>query len=352
MNKENITEKNIGILLLMILLTYLFSVGIRMYWPIHFMDNESFKYVGQLMINTNDGYFFASGARDILHGITAEDAQKTSALLGSPGLVLLTVYATKFTPFSLETVILYLPAIISSLIVVPIILTARLMGQTLLGFFTALLGGIAWSYYNRTMTGYYDTDMFSVLLQFSIFYSFMHIVYKKDIKSILLASFLIFVYPYFYPQGMTIVYAMFVMLVIYLMLEYKGWMKTEETDNFKEGAISFYGSIILLSIVLMDSLPLPLRVGLFALALFLLLKVKIEEKKLAYIALAFFIGYLVFGNIFAEILRRVFSFLDRGVDSEGLHFYQVIQTVREAGSIPFSPWRTGYPVRRSGSSSL
>ncbi len=39
-------------------------------------------------------------------------------------------------------------------------------------FFAALLGSITVSYYNRTMVGYYDTDMFSVLLQFAIFYSF------------------------------------------------------------------------------------------------------------------------------------------------------------------------------------
>jgi dolichyl-diphosphooligosaccharide--protein glycosyltransferase/undecaprenyl-diphosphooligosaccharide--protein glycosyltransferase len=68
----------------------------------------------------------------------------------------------------------------------------------------------------------------------------------------------------------------------------------------------------------------------------LLLKVNIKEKKLVYIAIAFFLGYLYFGNNFGEILRRVFSFLDRGVEAEGLHFYQVIQTVREAGAIPFS----------------
>ncbi len=86
----------------------------------------------------------------------------------------------------------------------------------------------------------------------------------------------------------------------------------------------------------MTSLPTSVRVVLFFLALALLLKVKLPEKKLLYIALAFFTGYLIFGDIFGVILSRVFSFLDRGVDAEGLHFYQVIQTVREAGAIPFS----------------
>ena len=56
-----------------------------------------------------------------------------------------------------------MPAIISSLVVIPIILIARLYNQTLWGFFAALLGSIAWSYYNRTMAGYYDTDMFSAI---------------------------------------------------------------------------------------------------------------------------------------------------------------------------------------------
>ena len=336
MKKENLIEKNTGVLLLFMLLAYLFSVGLRLYWPIEFFDNEAFRYAGELMINTNDGYAFANAARDILNGIDPEDGVKKSVHAYSVGLVYLTVILTKWTPFSLETIILYLPAVISSLVVIPIILTARLMKHTVLGFFAALLGSVAWSYYNRTMVGYYDTDMFSVLLQFGIFYSFMHIAYRKDLTSLLLASFLIFIYPYFYPQGMTIVNAMFVMLVIYLVLEYKGWIKSEETANFKEGAISLYGSVVLLSIVLMSSLPISVRVALFFVALVLLVKVKIEEKKLVYIALALFLGYLFFGNIFGEILRRVFSFLDRGVSSDGLHFYQVIQTVREAGAIPFS----------------
>ena len=334
--KQDFFEKSMGLLLFLITLAYLFSMAVRMYWPMYFMDNESFRYVGELMINTNDGYFFATGARDLIHGIDALDAQKASAFGVSEGLVLLSAYTAKWTPLSLETVILYMPAVISSLIVIPIVLTARLMGHTVLGFFAALLGSIAWSYYNRTMVGYYDTDMFSVLLQFGIFYAFLHIIYKKDIFSILFASLLIFIYPYFYPQGMTIVYAMFMMLVAYLVFEYKGFIKQEETAHFKESVFSLYGSVILLSIVLMQALPEALRLILFVVVFVLLLRVKLDEKRLLYITLAFFIGFLLFGNIFMTILAKVFSFLDRGVETEGLHFYQVIQTVREAGSIPFS----------------
>ncbi len=336
MKNEKSLENSLGMLLLLMLLAYLFSMGVRMYWPLHFSDMESMKYAGELMINTNDGYFFATGAKDILENVVAQDAQRASAFSVSPGLVLLSAYATKFTPFSLDTVILYLPGIVASLIVIPIILTGRLMGHTFLGFLAALLGSIAWSYYNRTMVGYYDSDMFSVFLQFSIFYTFLHVAYKKDMLSVVVAALFVFAYPYFYPQGMTIVYAMFILLAIYLILEYKGLIKTEETKTFKEGAISLYGSVILLSIPLMLTLPIWLRGILFILVLIVLFRVSLKEKYLMYGALAFFIGFLFFGNVFAVILSKVLVYADReGVD-EGLHFYQVVQTVREAGAIPMS----------------
>jgi len=336
MIKENLTQNNIKVLLLFILLAYLFSIGVRLYWPMYFADNASMFNAGQMMINTNDGYFFATGAKDIIDGLVAEDSQRASAFGVSQGLVLLTVYATKLLPFSLETVILYMPAVISSLIVIPIILSGRLMGHTLVGFLAALLGSIAWSYYNRTMVGYYDTDMFSVFLQFTIFYALLHIAYKKELKSIILAAFLIFLYPYFYPQGMTIIYAMFIMLVLYLFAEYKRIVVTEETNDFKADAFSLYGSMILLSIPLMLIVPIEVRVTLFLLASIALLKIKLKEKQLVYIALVFFIGFLFYGNVFSVMLGKVLSYLDRGVELEGLHFYQVVQTVREAGAIPFS----------------
>ncbi len=346
MQKEGIFEKNIGSLLLLMVFAYLFSIGARMYWPIHFSDTDSMYHAGQLMINTNDGYFFASGARDVLDSVLAENKQRASAFGISPGLVLLTTYATKLLPFSFETVILYLPAVISSLIVIPIILAGRLMGNVLLGFFAALLGSIAWSYYNRTMVGYYDSDMFAILLQFTIFYNLLHVIYKKNMSSILIAAFFIFIYPYFYIQGMTIVFAVFIFTVVYLFLEYKGFIQESETVPFKRDAITFFTTVILLSIALMVTLPIEMRILLFVVATIFLFKKRLNPRVLAYIAIGSFIGFLLFSNIFQVMLIRLASYTNRGVTMEGLHFYQVIQTVREAGAIPM----TTIANRISGSS--
>jgi len=335
---EEFLEKNSIALLLFMVLAYLFSMGVRMYWPLYFGDDSAMLYAGELMINTNDGYFFSTGARDIIDGVTAADKQRASSFDVSPGLVLLTVYLTKFTSFSLDTVTLYLPGIISSLIVIPIVLTGRLMGNTLLGFLAALLGSIAWSYYNRTMIGYYDTDMFSVFIQFMIFYSFLQVIYKKSLSAILFSALMVFIYPYFYSQGITLVYAMYSLLVFYLFLEHKSLVSTLGTKAFKEKAVSLYSTIILLSIPLMLALPLGVRLTLFIIALVLLVGTtqRLKEKQLLLIAIVFFVGFLVFSNIFLVVWSQISSYAVRGVDSGSLHFYQVVQTVREAGAIPFS----------------
>jgi dolichyl-diphosphooligosaccharide--protein glycosyltransferase/undecaprenyl-diphosphooligosaccharide--protein glycosyltransferase len=332
---NNIIEKNLALLLLLIIAAYLFSMGVRMYWPLHFADAGSMYYAGELMINTNDGYFFSTGARDVIDGVVAVDSQRASAYNVSPGLVLLTAYLTKLTPFSLDTVSLYLPGIISSLIVIPIILTARLVGNTLLGFLAALIGSIAWSYYNRTMIGYYDTDMFSVLLQFVIFYSFMKIIYEKTIFSVIIASFWVLIYPLFYSQGLTITYTMFMILALYMFLEHINIIKSDETKNFKKNALSFYATVTLVSIALMVSVPIELRAILLIVLSIILLKKEIEEEYLTIVAIISFLGFLYFGNIFIVIWDKVFAYADRGLDEGALQFYQVIQTVREAGAIPF-----------------
>jgi len=321
---------------LLMLAAYIFGFLMRMIWVYQFKDNPGFIWNGEIMINTNDGYAFANAAREIISGISPVDGVKQAVHHYSPGLIYLTVYLTKLTPFSLETVILYLPAIVSSLIVVPIILTGRLMRHTFLGFLSALLGVIAWSYYNRTMTGYYDTDMFSVLLQFSILYALLRVAYRKDLSSVALAALLMFAYPYFYSQGMVIVYAVFVLLVIYLLLEYYKIMPSDETRDFAPNAVALYASIVLLSAPLMLVLPMGTRVILFALTIILLRVIQDNKKYMQYLAIIYFIGFLYFSHLFHVVFSQLSGYLFRGVEEDGLHFYQVVQTVREAGAIPFS----------------
>ncbi|SFV66007.1 Oligosaccharyltransferase PglB [hydrothermal vent metagenome] len=277
------------------------------------------------MINTNDGYFFASGAQHELFGLHGNNPRVPS--FWSYGLVAVTTLVTKFTPFSLETVTLYLPTVISSMVVIPIILIARLYKLTLWGFFAALLGSIAWSYYNRTMTGYYDTDMFSAMAPMFILYFLMKSTIDFNLKSALYAAIAISIYPLLYDQGQAIIYAMGIIYTAYMLFYHR------ENDVT-------YKSLILLFLALIPfHLSAPLEyivdIALVVITYFLLLKSEIETKKLMLISLVLFIAFMIFGDVLSLIWHKIYSYTITGTDKSGLHFFAVNQTVREAGHIPF-----------------
>ncbi|BAF71063.1 oligosaccharide transferase [Sulfurovum sp. NBC37-1] len=310
----------------LMLLAYLFSFVTRMIWVYQFQDNPAFYWNGQLMINTNDGYFFASGAQHELFGLHADNPRIPA--LWEYGVVFFTTLLAKITPLSLETIILYMPAVVSSLVVIPIILIARLYGESLWGFFAALLGSIAWSYYNRTMTGYYDTDMFSAMAPMFILYFLMKSTVDFNLRSALYAAIAIVLYPFLYDQGQAIVYAMGMIYAGYMV-----WFHRHDKTT--------YASLILIFLSLlplgMDK-PLTYVVHLILLIVvyFVLQQEKIKEKNLIIASGILFILFLFLGNVFGLILHKIATYTITGTKESGLHFYAVNQTVREAGQIPFS----------------
>ncbi len=332
-SKFNLDEITRGQTVGLILLAYIFSLMIRMIWVFQFQDNPNFYWNDQLMINTNDGYTWASGAQNVLYGM--HEANHGMRSMWEYGTVFFTVLFTKITPFSLETIILYMPSIISSLVVIPIILIAREYKETLWGFFAALLGSIAWSYYNRTMTGYYDTDMFSAMAPMFILYFLIKSTIDFNLKSALYASLAIAIYPFLYDAGLSIVYAMGIMYALYMIFYHKNEDMT-------------YLSLILIFVSL---LPVPLVAPYSYLAKIILLiglylflqKNQIEQKKLIIISGVLFLLFMIFGNVLGLILSKVLDYMSTGTTDEGLHFYTVAQTVREAGkTLFFSPLSGSY----------
>ncbi len=327
MNQHNNTmQVSTRQMLGLMLLAYLFSYAIRMIWIYQFQDNLAFYWNGQLMINTNDGYFFASGAQKELFNLHAENPRVFR--MWDYGVIFFTTLLTKITPFNLETVILYLPAVVSSLVVIPIILIARLYGESLWGFFAALLGSIAWSYYNRTMTGYYDTDMFSAMAPMFILYFLMKSTIDFNLHSALYAAIAIVIYPFLYDQGQAIVYTMGMIYGAYMI-----WYHRDEKMT--------YASLILVFLALTPlglAKPLSYIVQLLLVSgVYVVLQNKnIENKKLMISAGILFLIFLLLGDVFTLIYNKIIGYVVTGTSSSGLHFYAVNQTVREAGQIPFS----------------
>ncbi len=316
--EENL--KSVYVVLLMVV-AYTFSMAIRMIWVYQFGDAESFHWNDQLMINTNDGYLWATSALHELNGNFEHNPRVMD--MYSYGTVFFTYWAAKLLPFSIESIVLYMPAVVSSLVVIPIILIARLYSLTSWGFFAALLGSITWSYYNRTMVGYYDTDMFSAMAPMFILYFLMRTIHKESLHNALFAALAILLYPFLYDAGLSIVYAMGLIYMVYMVI-----FHTKESFT--------YQSIILVSVALMG---VDWQIKLVVIiALYLLFRQKeFALKPLIIGSIIAILAFLISGNVFALVWAKVAGYAIRGVDeSGGLKFYQVAQTVREAGDIPFS----------------
>ena len=307
---------------LCVLLAYAFSVVCRLYWVWWASDFDEFHFNEQLMIISNDGYAFAEGARDMIAGFHQPN---DLSFFGSP-LSTLTYYFYKFTPFGFETIILYMSVFLSSLIVVPILLIARLYGNLNAGFIAALVGSVANSYYNRTMAGYYDTDMLVITLPMLLIYCMLRFIVRKDTLSLIAMPLIMIFYLWYYPSSYTLNAAMIVLFVIYAFVFHR-----KETP--------FYLAGVLMMITLSNE-PWYYEIALIAL-LFALWGFKNEWFKLKFIVAIFVLAFVFvaasggFNAIWYQLSFYIFKSDSVGA-AQSFVYFNVSQTIQEASNIGLS----------------
>jgi len=305
--------------LLAIVVAYLFSYYFHIHWIGWASQYREFFFGGELMINNPDGYFYGSGAQKILEGLHQYNPRLQN--VWGYGTAVITAYVAKYLPVSLDTAMLYLPAVISSLVVIPIILIGRLYGNLLWGFLAALLGSIGLSYYNRTLAGYYDTDMFAAMLPMLILYLLLRSIRHRSLDALLAAALVVIVYPWLYEQGLSIIYAMGLVAFVYLLVTGFG-------DKFT------YRFIILFSFALVP-IHWAVKLVLVTALWYLLRRYDAPLQKLRIAAGISVLLFLFAGNVFGIILAKVISYTSATHNVTGLHFLNVSETVREASKIPF-----------------
>ncbi|QOY54091.1 peptide transporter [Candidatus Sulfurimonas marisnigri] len=316
---NNLTQET-KLTLVYILIAFAFSVAMRMIWMYQFDGYEPFMFNGQFMINTNDGYFWAEGARDILSGISQENDRSPIANAGSQ----LTAFFAYVLPFSFETVILFMPVFLSSLVVVPIVLIARGLDNLEMGLVAALLASIAWSYYNRTLIGYYDTDMLNIVLPMFLLWSIIWAVKTNKDIYLIITALDILVYRWWYPQSYALEFSFFGLILFYTLV----WDR-KNLYNYKLLAIMMFA---MLNIDGFIRFPL-------VLVAHYLFKQERYQKYIYYILALSVVVFFATGG-FEPIWDKLKAYIFKDavvVGEEGLklHFYSVMQTVREAGQIPF-----------------
>lgn len=318
---------------ILILIAFTFSFAVRLIWVQNFFDTQQFKFNGEFMINTNDGYYYAEGARDILANKT-ENTNDLSPFTSAASK--LTAFIAKVLPFSFETIIFYMPAFFSSLLVIPLILIGRTFGKLEVGFVAALIGSIAWSYYNRTMVGYYDTDFLNIVLPAILLWSLIWAIDTKKNVYLFITALDILVYRWWYPQSVALEFAFVGLIALFALYQYF----TLKKDKIEDRKQAFVYSLKLISIMLIAMMMVNGYIrAILVIAIFFLFANKKYDKYIYYILIASLIAFLSTGGlqlIWGKLEGYVFAqSVKSSTDGLGLHFFTVMQTIREANTIPF-----------------
>ena len=307
---------------LFILIAYAFSVSLRFIYMGIVDKIKTFYWHGQLMINNPDGYYYAQGARDILEkhiGYLSPVDNLTSQL---------TAFFASFLHLPLDTVILYIPGFLGSLVVIPVVLIGRSLGSSFVGFLAALLSGIAWSYYHRTMFGYYDTDMLVVVLPTFAIWAVIWSLKNKDFRFFFLAP-IIEIFMIQWHDGLfNVANGIFIMSFIYLL--YLKFIKKE--DVFKE---SLFLLFLIIPIVPYASSGVKYILVFVLWGILISLKENITKLKVNYliwIVLGIYVLLIGFPWIKGILSSGYFNRTSE-VDIDSVHYFSVVNTVREAGHI-------------------
>ncbi len=297
-------------------LAFALSLLARLYWAQWAAGMDSFSFAGQTMINSNDGYFYAEGARDLIKG-SHEIGDRSGV---TEPVAIATMLLCKVLPFSFESIILYMPAFFGSLIVIPIILIARIFGQSTMGFFAAVFAATTYSYYNRTMVGYYDSDMFALIMP--PFVAAFLIGYFKEKKALwqALLLFSLALSKILYPQSFSWMVATVAFAFLYTLV-------------FDRKDKNLYLTIAL-SLVAISDLHLALKI-LFAVSAIYFQPKLTENNKFLLAVSALSIAIFAYLGGLAPVISalKAYVFKESFAVTTTLKYYDVVQTVREAGKM-------------------
>lgn len=307
---------------LCLVLCYAFSVLCRLYWVLWASEFEIFRFNNELMIISNDGYVFAEGARDMIAGFHQPN---DLSFFGSP-LSTLTYYIYQFTPFSFESIILYMSVFLSSLIVVPVLLIARLYDKLEVGIIAALLASIANSYYNRTMAGYFDTDMLVIVVPMLLVYCMLRFILKKDALSLICMPLVMMFYLWYYPSSYTLNCTFIALFAIYTLIFHR-----KETP--------FYLALVFM-LVALANVAWYYSLALLAL-LFGLYGFKNEWFKLRFVVIlgGVVFAFVAFSGGFNAIWYQLEFYIfksDVSSIAQSFAYFNVSQTIQEVSNISLS----------------
>tara|TARA_Y100001978_G_scaffold115510_1_gene102923 strand:+ start:16873 stop:20247 length:3375 start_codon:yes stop_codon:yes gene_type:complete len=231
--------------LLFILLAYALSVHVRYTW-INFAQASYVTQSGEekffrpqmvrngvALPNTHDSFYFGSILQKALYDKHRENhlipSVFTNGMITYLPYLLLKTFPDNWT---IEELLLKLPVWVAGLVCIPIVLIGRLYGSSLWGFFAACLAVVAHSYYNRTLAGYYDTDMFSITVPAFALCFLLTASRRESVGYLAVGALALYLGRFFYGSTQAITCALCLSFIGYrLILFLLEWLFLSEGDG-------------------------------------------------------------------------------------------------------------------------
>ena len=305
----------------LVLAAFIFSVVCRLYWVYWAGEYQHFFWNDQLMISTNDGYAFAEGARDMIAGFH----QPNDLSYYGRSMPTLTYFLYQILPFSFESILLYMSVFFSSLIVIPVILIAKEYEMPGMCCAASLLARLANIYYNRTMAGYYDTDMLTIVLPAFSVWAMIRLAQKKNVNDLIFIPIFILINDWWYPSSYSLNFAMLGAFLLYTLI------------FDRKNALNY--EAVILMIVALTYIDFYAKSAL-AVALYLAMRFRpqIWDKRSVTACLSLAVALLGFSGGLNQILFQLKFYVFRGVSESSepvFHFYNVNKTIVEMDDFSF-----------------
>jgi hypothetical protein len=315
-------QKNLKQLFFYILSAYLLSIAVRLFLYYQISDNNNYFYDDKIIpLWTADAGLYGYYANQILSGVSYPFVSEYM-----PGYLL--SWIVNLTGVSLDSVLFFSPAFISSLVVIPIILIANRYKMATFGLYSAFIGSIMTSYYYRTHLGYYDTDVLNVFLPLLIIYFLIKLVEDKNILDALYASLTFISFSLWYHSSSAIILSIIALYFLYILV-----LNRKET--------LFYQSLFLMLIALLPlvvTIKLTLLISLFVLFLYLPKSIQIDYKYyllsilFGLVALSFIIDFSLYYEQVDNYINKS-SLIELSTQEGAIKLKSTLNSVLEAKGI-------------------
>lgn len=206
---------------------------------------------GNRLLTTNDAYHFATATKDLING-NINDAFYPIATLEMSSILSAAFYY--LLPFSIDDLFFFLPIMLSSLVAIPVYLLAKDMTNKYFALFAAILTPLSIGYSNRTIGGYYDTDMLVLFFPLFGIYFLYRILKQYNLRDVVFAAvFFILALLWHKVSATYILTASIFFAFLYLLIKDRKKLKQYEALGIliiSISLINIYIKLILLIILL------------------------------------------------------------------------------------------------------